>query len=240
MKRILAFLALASCAFAGTWISSPGKGSHAAAGGGGGGNEAFSDTFTGTGALSASWTNAAGGGTRDSDGWIPTASAWAENVSAYTGTACDTTQQYVKITLGTAGGGSYPGVIFRYTNASSPMYQVFMWSDEDQVTFVRKATAGDASPETVQTVTGVTIASGQAWGWTIAGSGSSVVIRGWLNPTGDTPTSSLNWGGDTTPDVTLNNNPTTPVDTGNFVGIGGEVNNLSNMKLDNFFGGDAP
>ena len=34
MKRILAFLALASCAFAGTWMAAPGKGSHAAVGGG--------------------------------------------------------------------------------------------------------------------------------------------------------------------------------------------------------------
>ena len=32
MKRVLAFLAAASCAFAGTWIASPGKGSHATAG----------------------------------------------------------------------------------------------------------------------------------------------------------------------------------------------------------------
>lgn len=35
MKRILAFLTLTSCAIAGTWMASPGKGSHAAAGGGG-------------------------------------------------------------------------------------------------------------------------------------------------------------------------------------------------------------
>ena len=31
MKRLLVFMALASCAVAGTWIAGPGKGSHAAA-----------------------------------------------------------------------------------------------------------------------------------------------------------------------------------------------------------------
>ena len=239
MKRILAFLALASCAFAGTWMASPGKGSHAAAGGGAG-NEAFSDTFTGTGALSASWTNAAGGGVRDADQWIATTTGWAENVSAYTGTACDTVEQYVRITLQTMSGGVYPGVIFRYTNASSPMYQIFLWPDEDDMTFVRKATAGDGSPQTVESNTAITVNTGQIWGFTCSGTGTNVVIRGWLNPASNTPTSAISWGGDTTPDITFTNDPTTPVNTGNHVGIGGETNNTSNMRIDDFFGGDIP
>ena len=53
MKRILAFLALASCAIAGTWIASPGKGSHGA-GGAAPINQWF---YAGTGNTDASFTS---------------------------------------------------------------------------------------------------------------------------------------------------------------------------------------
>ena len=244
MKRILAFLALASCGFAGTWVASPGKGSHAPAGGGAG-NEAFSDDFIRANStnLGANWTEAAGNGSIASNRLSVTADAYVENVYAYTGTTCDTANTYVRAVLTTAAGSNYPAIVLRYSAAGSPMYSIVFSMTEDRVEWIRKATASDGAGVTVGSTGGngtQTVTQGDTWAVTIDGTGTSTVVRCWRNPTGNTPTSNANWGGDTTPDITLTDNPASPVDTGNNVGLGGATNASENIQWTAFFGGDTP
>ena len=227
----------AATSFAGTWIAGPGKGSHAVAVSG----AAFSDDFTRGDAanLGANWAEPAGDWRIVSNTAVAFDGSYVENLAVYTATACNTVNQYVKVSIPTFAASTYASVAFRYSASGSPLYRVYMWVTEDSTTFTRGATAADGSPQTVQTVA-ATVVAGDSWGWTCTGTGNSVEIRGWRNPTGNTPTSATNWGGDTTPDVTFTDNPTTPVDTGNNVGIGGEQNSSSGIIFDNFFGGDIP
>lgn len=204
----------------------------------------FSDDFNrANGGLGANWTIVVGSGPGAeivSNQFMCLAGSFVENTCQYTGTSTSSVDQFIKATLVMPATGAYGEMGFRITNSSSPMYSVFFWQDEDQVTFQRKATPADNSSELVQTVTGVTIANGQTWGVTCEGTGSSVVIRGWLNPTNNAPDSASSWDSDTSPDFTFTNNPTTPVDSGNSVGLGGEQSSINQVGWDNFFGGDIP
>lgn len=203
------------------------------------GGVAFSDDFNRANgdSLGANWTEAAGDLDIVGNTMECLTLGWGENIAAYTGTSCGSVNQYVKATFVTSGTASarYPCIVFRYTNASSPMYKIFFWIDENQITFTRAATAADGSYEVVQTVTSITLALTDTVGATITGLGNNVEVRCWINPTG-LPTSATDWNGDTTPDATFTTNPTTPIDTGNFVGLGGEIGNVV-LSFDNFFGG---
>lgn len=210
---------------------------HTAAAGG----AAFSDDFDRANAdsLGANWTEAAGDQDIASNVLSLQTSGFAENVCAYTGTACSTVNQYVLCSW-VATGSFYPGYILRYSAAASPQYVVFFWIAENKIEWSRKATSGDASFTLIEASGTVTVDTTDRWGVTIDGTGTSTVVRCWKNPTGDTPTNEGDWGGDTTPDVTLTANPATPVDTGNHVGLAGEINTAGGVTFNNFFGGDAP
>ena len=211
--------------------------------GGGPTLSAFSDDFnrTSSASLGANWTEAAGDGSIVSNTLLQVnTGSYAENVYAYTGTACATVNQYVKVTFQFLTGADYPAIILRYTDASSPMYAIFFFNSEDRVIWTRKANAADGSFTTIQTVDPFTVASGDVYGVTIDGTGTSTVVRIWRTPPSNTPTSSSNWGGDTTPDATFTTDPASPVDTGNYVGLGGETGSAGNVVFDNFFGGDCP
>lgn len=212
---------------------------------GGGGGQSFTDTFTYSNSddvasvSSSAWSELSGNAWIISNELAMYGGSYVENTTMHT-SATDTADQYVKVDIPVFTAGSYAEIAFRITDASSPMYAVYLWLTEDQATFNRKATASDGSYETVETDASVTVAQGQTWGFTCSGSGSSVVIRGWTNPTGDAPTSATNWGGDTTPELVFTDDPTTPVNSGTHVGLGGEMNSGDAIRFDNFFGGDIP
>lgn len=200
---------------------------------------AFSDDFNRANgdSLGANWTEATGDQDIVGNTMECLTFSFAENIAAYTGTSCGSVNQYVKVTLAITDHASarYPCIVFRYTAAASPMYKIFFWEDENQITFTRAANAADGGYETVQTITGVAIGVTDIIGATITGLGNSVEVRCWINPTG-LPNSATDWNGDTTPDATFTTNPTTPIDTGNFVGLGMETG-IATSAFDNFFGG---
>lgn len=203
----------------------------------------FSDNFNrADGGLGANWTNVAGGSAAQilSNRFAAINSGYAENTNAYTGTACDSINQYVKATLVFFSGGfSYAEFGFRITDSSSPMYGVFFWLDEDQITIATKTTPADTGYTSFGSAA-TTIADGQTWGITLSGTGNDLTVRGWLNPTNNTPDSATSWDSDTSPDIVITANPSSAVDSGNYVGLGGEQFGTLEVQYDNFFGGDIP
>lgn len=210
----------------------------AAPGGGGGGAQAFSDDFNRADAdsLGANWTEFG----PDTD--IASNQASAPNSfgneskgAAYTGTACSSVNQYVKITIPTD--VSKAGALLRYTDASTECYAVRMDLLNDIFTWDHLTSpAGTASQIGFSST--LTLGPGDVMGVTITGTGNSTVIRVWINPTG-LPVSASNWDGDTTPDHSFTDDPADAVDTGNYVGIQG-VWSGGVITWDNFFGGDIP
>ncbi len=211
---------------------------------GGGGGVTLSDDFNraNNANLGANWSILSGTIAIDANEASITSTAWAEVVHAHN-TSLASANGYIKVTLiinDSEPNNNYPAVFFRVTNASSPMYGVFFWDFENSMTFIRKATAADASFQDVQAVAH-TVANGQTWGVTWTGSGNDVVVRCWLNPTANAPVSASEWdSGDTTPEVSFSNNPTTPVDSGNFIGIGGEPRVSGVSEFDNLYAGSLP
>ena len=135
-------------------------------------------------------------------------------LAIYLATAAAAATQYIKIKIANDSGGAYPGVAFGYTNPSSPYYNLYFLATEDQVEWGR---FGSASEPTWASVSGVgsavTVNSGDIFGITSTGTGTSTVVRVWRNPTG-LPTAADNWDGIPTPNVTFTNDPASPVDTG--------------------------
>jgi hypothetical protein len=135
------------------------------------GNEAFSDDFVrgNSATLGANWTVATGTMGIDSNRAEVTTLAFAENVVVYV-SPTDTADQYAKFTLATVSDtNGYPGVIFRYTNSSSPMYEIFFWGPENKITWTRKANASDGAYVTVDQTGGsgtAGVATGDIFGIT--------------------------------------------------------------------------
>ena len=237
MKRILAFLALASCAFAGTWMASPGKGSHAAAGGGG---VTYSDNFTTDSITGGSWTVVEPTMTV-SGGTLNVGSAGGggdeENATIYTIGQLNTLNGYVKFSLPVSSGTTYPAIIFRYTAQGAPMYRVYFWVSENTVTFVSSTstTAGLATDQSASLTVNATDSFGVTW----TGTTTNLEIRIWRNPVANAPTSASLWDGGAA-GVTFTNNPTNTADTGKYVGFGGEKGNAEAISYDNWFAGDLP
>src|SRR4029077_9335740 len=239
LSKLLLLLSLSSC-LGGTWMASPGKGSHAS--GAAAGNEAFSDNFdrADSGTLGANWTVATGSWAVDNNQDAPTTLGFAENVDIYA-SPCDTAEQYAKFTISVA--GAYPGMTFRYTNSASPQYAIFFWVPEGKISWARKASAADSSYATVDSTGGsgtATISAGDIFGLPLSATGTSTVVRIWRSPPTNTPTSATNWGGDTPPDSTFTADPTSPVDTGTGVGINAETGSSGSPKVNDWFAGDTP
>lgn len=201
---LLAILVL--CCTGATWIAGPGKGSHST------GLASFSDTFPGVdgSSLGANWTKVNVGNMT-----VQSHAANASNTSTdteylYNATTFNTTTQYARVTLVQAGASSYPGVFLRAAIDLSSCHLIVFRVSEQSVLWGSKSGGTYADVQSVAQ----TITAGDVWGVTITGTGTSTVVRCWLNPTGTAPTSSTNWGGDTTPDVTMTNDPANPDNNG--------------------------
>lgn len=149
-------------------------------------------------------------------------------------TPLSTVNQYARAVIQRGTLFSGPQFIFRFTDSSSAFYTVAF--DVNGTTWKHYTAVGG----TISTVgnNATPPASGDTVGITITGAGNSTVVRVWYNPTGNTPDSATSWGGDATPDVTLSDDPASPVNTGNIIGIGAVNNNGDTVTIDDFFGGD--
>lgn len=222
MRRFLVIASVLIACFASlgsTWVLS-GKGSHASA------LANFSDDFSGS---LSNWTTDAGS-------WSIISSFLAQLSGSFTvdkihyNTACGTNNQYAKFSLTSAGGG-WTGPRFRVTGTTGYMTE-FRVSNDDAIWLDTNGTEIQAG-----TLTG--IVDGSVIGVTIEGSGNSTVLRIWLNPTG-LPTSTSNWNGDSTPDLSFTNNPAVATDSGSFIGFNGRSAGGEGEFVDDFFGGDCP
>ncbi len=201
---------------------------------------AFSDNFNraDSDSLGANWTEAA----NDCDivsnqaSW-PTTFDFSEKAAIYSGTACTTTTNYVKITLD-AVGVALPSVIFRYTNSSSAFYELYLdvtnqklkwyhWTAVGGTQTLINGPAGASFTFTLPVTIGVT--------WT--GAGNSTTVRTWLTPSANAPTSATSWDGGAAT-VVISDDPASAVDSGGYIGMGGVSNGT--LLADDFFGGDVP
>lgn len=157
----------------------------------------------------------------------------------YSGSLTNTINQYIKTEITVSGGSSYPEYIFRYTNSSSSYYGIIFWINEQSITWVRYPDAISSSSN-INSGTPFTWSSGDTIGVTITGIGNDTIIRVWRNPIGNAPDSASSWGGDTTPNITFTDNPSSPVDSGNYVGLGGYRGFTQFISFDNFYAGDIP
>ena len=200
---------------------------------GGGSPQSFSDDFSGD---LSDWTviegshSIVGGEMR-----LGTAS-YSPNIFQYSATACDGVNQYIKFSMDAQ---NYPQIYFRFTDGSSPFYILAFSVSNDEITFIRTDDSTDATPDTFATRSHEISTGDETYGVTMEGTGTDVTIRVWYEPTADAPTSASLWDAGA-PDLTVTENPTTPVDTGNYLGMGGAQASAGNIYLDDFFGGDIP
>jgi hypothetical protein len=154
-------------------------------------------------------------------------------IATFTGTPCTTVDQYVKATLEAGTGIDLHSFIFRYTDASSPFYELEFNSNTDVISLIRWASVGGAS-SVVGTEAHV-MSYPVTIGATIEGTGNNTNVRIWIGASG-LPTSESNWGGAET--YLIEDNPASPVNTGSIVGLAGQTN--GDLIFDDFFMGDAP
>lgn len=210
-------------------------------GGGGGGSLAeFSDDFVrpDNASLGANWTEAAGDLDIFSDTLRCVTGGFAENVAIYSAEGLTTTSGYIRVTR--RDDGSFPSLIFRYTNSSSAFY--YLSFSNTNVSWNSRSAIGGSDTQIGSSVS-ITSGVGTVFAITWTGTGSGTEIRIWANPTGgsNTPTSSSDWGGDVTPDVTFTDDPgANAVDSGAYVGLGGYQGSANTCRFEGFFGGDTP
>jgi hypothetical protein len=236
MKTIASFFLAALMAvwpcYANPWLVVVGRGDATPPAG----SAAFSDNFdrANSASLGANWTEAAGDASIAGNQVELQSAAYAQITLAYTGTACSTVNQYVKADTT---GGQMLGIVLRYTDASSPLYVVVFDKNEGRIDWKRYSDAS-TSTETVQSQA-FTLDFSATYGVTITGTGASTAVRIWKNPTG-LPTAADNWDGDSTPDVSFSNDPSSAVNTGSYAGLAGQQNSAASIYYNNFFGGDIP
>lgn len=240
MKNLIVFLLLVS----GCWLALANQAKKQSVGsleqrvvasGGGGGLGAFSDDFNraNSDSLGSNWTEGGGDGDIASNTYVIGTGGFGV-VNSVHNTSCGSVTQYAMVTLGV--NHEYPWLIFRYTDASSPFYAVQISGSTALCEWYYFTSAADSSGDLIGTVDIGGDLTGHTVAMTCSGTGTSTVITIWRQVTG-LPSAAGNWNGDTTPDGTISNDPASPKDTGNFVGIGGQAVTGGTVTLDNFFGG---
>jgi len=209
----------------------------------GGGLASFSDDFirADSDSLGSNWTEIAGDiDIVSNQANAPATFDFSEKAAVYTGTACTTVDQYVKVTFPSSGAANTrPGIIVRFTNSSSPYYEIRfqMAGPGSTINWYVMATAG-GSETLVDFVSSFDDTLPGTVGLTVSGTGTSTVINLWNNPSANAPTSDSLWDG-SGPTASLTGNPASPVDTGNYAGIAG-IGSSGAITWSAFFGGDTP
>jgi hypothetical protein len=206
----------------------PGKGQHGAS------LPAFTDDFTraNSDSLGANWTEATGDTDISSNAALCTTASFNQVIAVYSAAAAGVAQ-YVKATISGINSNRYSGFILRYTNSSSAFYELEFGVTEQRAFWSQWTSVGGTQTDINDQA--LTFATGDTFGATVTGTGTSTEIRVWVNPTG-LPTTASDWNGDATPDATFTTDPSPAADSGTFVGIRASQNN-SGTTYDNFFGG---
>ena len=147
--------------------------------------------------------------------------------------------QYQKATFWyTDGEAVAGGMLFRCSNTTNgSCYQVIFDAGNDLVVWYEIPNMSTPWAGNWIAQASLFFAPGDVLGVTLELTGTNTVVRVWRNPTG-LPTRANNWNGDTTPDVTLTQNPPTPRDAGTFLGLlGAPLEAGSTVYWDNWFGG---
>ena len=197
----------------------------------------ISDTFNrADGALGSDWTLASGSADVSTNRFRVVSTGFA-SVIAIHNTSVGGSDQYIKCVFATNTNQAYPVVVLRYTDSGSPFYLFDINGNDGDFVWIRHASVGGATTTiTSSTALGAFGSGDDSFGLTIEGTGTATTVRGWKNPTGDTPTSTSVWGG-SGPGFTFTTDPASPVDSGNLVGIGGGQN-AQNIFFDTFFAGN--
>lgn len=237
MRILLSLILLVSPPSIRSQILLPISGGVNASSGGGGGCNTFSDNFDrANGALGANWSQWGGTADINSNSYRLGSGSFANITSVYT-TSTNCTTQYVRFTTNAAF-SQYPWIAVRGTNSSSGYYTLQLDGASATVEWYYFANASASSGTQIGSTQ---MLGGGAFGAetfcvTITGTGTSTVVRVWRGCT-NTPSAADNWDGDTTPNVTFTDDPGTAVDSGGYVGIGGQQGSANTNLLDNFFGG---
>ena len=186
--------------------------------------------------LGANWTEVAGDADIVGNEYNIITAAYGDVVTIHN-TALSSADQYVKLVMASAE-VQYPMIYMRYTNSSSAHYRMTIDGNNGNVDWEYMPSVGGSSSLIVAGSLGSGIGGGDdSIGITIEGTGTSTVVRGWRNPTANAPGSASLWDGNA-PAFSLTTDPGTPVNTGNYVGIGGQQGASGNLQYGDFYAGD--
>lgn len=207
-----------------------------------GGSASFTDTFVrADGTLGANWTkNAQGFGSIDiASNVVKSDNSFDTGLrGAFYNATPVTAGQYFKITLTSANGASaWPGVMLRVADASSPCYSLLIRQDANTLQWGYHATPASTIGSVVQSDLFFSFTYPVVLGGTIEGTGNSTVLRVWLNPTANAPTSVSSWDG-SGPTTSFTDNPASAVDSGTMLGIAGYGN--ADIYWSTIWGGQTP
>lgn len=193
----------------------------------------FSDDFSGT---LASWSLEAG--TPSISSGVLTALGGYDPQLAIHSTSCDGVEQYICFSYSTPNDSPFSGPILRYSNSSSSFYRISINYYGDVSAFKCSISSFESGGLSGGEDVGGPFSSTK-FGVTISGT-TTTTIRIWVSVTSDTPVSATEWdSGDTTPNVTFSDS-SSPITTGNLVGLSFYQGTAGHSTFDNFYGGDIP
>jgi hypothetical protein len=171
----------------------------------------------------------------------PTNNSYTQAIATPSTTFGD--DQYIGATAVVCGNSAYPAFFFRFSNGSSSYNEVILKCNENAIDInVCPATNMSCTSNYVGPNDQLTIDDGDEIGATVTGSGTSTIFRIWRNWTG-LPSSVSNWNGASAA-LELDIDPTTVVNTGSRIGIGGYRGSfgysLDNVVMGDFAGGGPP
>lgn len=205
----------------------------------GGGLSAFSDNFNraDSDSMGSNWTETEGDiDIASNKASCPTTFDFSQKNIVFTGTACATVNQYAKTTFNTTSGTCHFGVIFRYIGSSSAYYQLEFDEPNKRVKWTHWTQVGGTQTDiSAYSSIGSWATDPVTFGCTITGTGNSTIVSIWLNPTANIPDSASSWDGGAAT-IVFTDDPSSPVNTGNNVGIGGFSS--GDLTMDDFYGGD--
>lgn len=200
----------------------------------------FSDDFNRTDStnLGSNWSEDAGDAAIATNRLLLSTSGWDPIVIKHN-TALATADQYILVTFPVKN-ETYPHIIFRYTNSSSPFYAIIFYLQNLEPKWARSASAA-MMLDAVEIGSASSLGSwnaGDSVGITVSGTGDDTVINFWLRPTGTAPSAANLWGG-AAPSASITVNPgANAVNSGSYIGLGGVQGSAGDIVFDNFFGGD--
>ena len=225
-----------------TFFSLNSTGAPGSPGGGGGGGEseavALEDDFdrANSSSLGADWTEVVGSMSISGSFLLFNSGSFSSNLAMNT-TPVGVTTQYQRCTFSFGTGSIIFSFVFRATSNTGAGYAINLMPGNNEIEWFRYSNvATGAGSQQIGGTSVITISNGDTFGVTVDGLGDNTIVRVWRNPTG-LPSAANNWNGDTTPNLTLTSNPTTPADTGTLLGVYALMENSADCAINDWFGG---